>query len=528
MGVASSVPKPTTLGRYRLVRRIARGGMGEVYLAWMNATGGVRRPVAVKVLSEARPNQQTALFAEARLAALIAHPNVVQLFDAGADGELAWFAMEYVPGLPLSDVLEFGNERVPPWIWARIIADACGALHAVHEARDGNWAPLNVVHRDVTPQNLLLSWDGIVKLVDFGIARSALLGSQTTTGVVKGKVGYMSPEQAGGATLDRRSDVFALGVILWEALAGRRLFHRGTEAETIATIVRCDVPPLGDVVQAVPGALAAVAARALLPSAGARFATAQEMKRALEVALNASGFVVGTNEVAHVLAAVAPERQRAQERWLAEESETDTTSAASLAARELTRRLAGASQDSGARPFPRTHFGAGVALGTGISAAVFAMLRDPPAQPTLTPAAAISQPSHSADAWGIGQTVSSPVLEAGNSLPTPAPGPIASVAKVRTQSSKPPVPPMSARPQAGSTAPGTLRVAPGTLHVAAKPTWATVHLDGQPIGSTPLVVPDVAPGPHVLQLSAEGHGPTRERAIVVRAGATERIEVSLE
>jgi serine/threonine-protein kinase len=527
-GGASPVLSPRTLGRYRLIRRIARGGMGEVYLALMEAEGGVRKPVAVKVLLEGKPNRQAAFFAEARLAALIAHPNVAQLFDAGVDGELSWFVMEYVPGLPLSELLEFGRERVPPWIWARIVADACGALHAVHEARDANRAPLNVVHRDVTPQNVLLSWDGFVKLVDFGIARSALLGSQTTTGVVKGKVGYMSPEQAGGAPLDRRSDVFALGVVLWEALAGRRLFQCGTEAETIANIVRCDVPPLRAVAPDVPEVLADVVARALLPNAGARFSTAFEMKRALEIALSSSGFVVGTNEVAHLLATVASDRQREHERWLDAEPDTGAPQAPTLAAHELTRRLVGTSKDRRARPLLTLRFLAGAGLGAGVVAAAFALTR--PSSPTAANSArATNTPREAAAAWraASGATQAIAELDAGEerartAMVAPSP-PLPVNATGGGQG--PAAPAKTARPDAASAASEPER---GTLQIAAKPTWASVRLDGRSVGSTPLVVPDVPSGPHVLEVSAEGQGAVQQRSVVVRPGAVERVEISLE
>jgi serine/threonine-protein kinase len=309
----------SSIGRYRLIRAIARGGMGEVHLGVLEAPGGVRRLAAVKVVLESKQRElRTALFAEARLAALIAHPNVVQLLDAGLDGDRPWFAMEYVPGLSIAEIVESAGDNVPAWIWARIVADACGAVHAVHEARDERGRPLEVVHRDVTPHNLLVNWDGFVKLVDFGIARSSLQSTVTTTGVVRGKLGYMSPEQATGARVDRRTDVFALGVLLWEALAGKRLFKRATESETIAAIVRGDVPALAKLVPSLPGSVVAAVERALCTEPSGRFATALEMQRALEQAFAESSVVVGANEVAHVLSTLVPERVREHERWFGE------------------------------------------------------------------------------------------------------------------------------------------------------------------------------------------------------------------
>src|SRR6185295_345136 len=263
------------------------------------------------------PGHHEALLAEARLGALLCHPNVAQVLDAGVDDGLSWFAMEFVPGLPFNELLEAGAGQFPPWIASRIVADACAAVHALHEATDEEGRALNIVHRDVTPHNVMVSWDGNVKLVDLGVAHSALRGSITKSGVVKGKLGYMSPEQASGATVDRRCDVFALGVQLWEALAGRRLFKQHNDSETLASIVRGDIPPLRDMA-GVPPALADVAAGALAIDPAARISTALDLQRALEAALGAAGVVIGAGDVARFLAHVAPERVREHVLWLRE------------------------------------------------------------------------------------------------------------------------------------------------------------------------------------------------------------------
>src|SRR5882724_11233120 len=260
---------PRRIGRYRLIQRIGRGGMGEVYMAQLEATAGIRRLVALKLVLQGADDAKShaALLAEARLSALLSHPNVVQMFDVGVENGTPWFSMEFVPGLAFSEVLDRGTGTIPPWVAARIVADACAGVNAVHQAKDEQGRPLNIVHRDVTPHNVLVSWDGIVKLADFGVARSTLQSTSTLAGVVKGKLGYMSPEQASGALVDRRSDIFALGILLWEALAGRRLFLGATDTETIARILRCAVPPLDDVA-AVPPVLAAIATRALAHDPG--------------------------------------------------------------------------------------------------------------------------------------------------------------------------------------------------------------------------------------------------------------------
>jgi serine/threonine protein kinase len=290
---------PERVGRYRLLRPIGSGGMGEVYLAQFESAVGVRRLAAVKLVRNAlsSPQTQRGLLAEARLAALITHPNIVQVFDADLEDGVPWFAVEFVPGLSLAELMALVDGPLPPWTAARIVADLAAAAHAVHEAVDQQGKALDVVHRDITPHNVLLSWEGVVKLSDFGVARSSLQSSFTRDGVIKGKLGYMSPEQAGGGAIDRRSDIFSLGVVLWELVAGRSLFLGGTNAEVLASTLRCEIPRLVQVQSSLPESLSEIAEAALQREPGARFATAQELERALRVALARSGFVVGAAEL---------------------------------------------------------------------------------------------------------------------------------------------------------------------------------------------------------------------------------------
>ncbi len=297
--------------------------MGEVYLAQFEALPGVRKLAAVKVLPEvgSDPTHHRALLREAQLAALLSHPNVVQMLDAGLEDGTPWLAMEFVGGVSLQELLaacDDRGERLPPWVVARIGADAALGLHAVHEAKDEVGKPLNVVHRDVSPHNVLVTWDGIVKIADFGIARSTLHHTMTVSDAVKGKLAFMAPEQATGGTVERRADVFALGVVLWEALAGRRLFKGASEAETFAAVMRCEVPPLASVVPGVDVGLATAVERALGQEPSARHTTALDFARALEAAMRAASVEVGPNEVAAVMAQLLPLRVREHEGWLRE------------------------------------------------------------------------------------------------------------------------------------------------------------------------------------------------------------------
>src|SRR5260370_6360250 len=222
------------MDRYQLIRHLGRGGMGDVYLARLEAPGSVRRLVAVKFLREVGGREVASVLREARLIAMLSHPNIVHVIDGGVDDGRPWFAMEFVAGLSLADLLEVAGQRLPPWVAARIVADLALGVHALHEAKDESGNRLEIVHRDLSPHNVLVSWEGVVKLLDLGIARSQLQGPTTQTGVVRGKLGYMSPEQASGLAVDQRSDVFVLGVLLWEALAGRRCFQASADNELLA------------------------------------------------------------------------------------------------------------------------------------------------------------------------------------------------------------------------------------------------------------------------------------------------------
>jgi serine/threonine-protein kinase len=500
---------PDHIGRYRLIRRIGRGGSGEVYLARLEAAGGVRRLAAVKILFHAGddPRHHEALLAEARLGALLCHPNIAQVLDAGVDNGLSWFAMEFVAGLSFYELLEAGAGHIPPWIAARLIADACAAVHALHEATDEQGRPLNVVHRDVTPHNLLVSWDGDVKLVDLGVAHSALRASVTRTGVVKGKLGYMSPEQASGAAVDRRCDVFALGVQLWEALAGRRLFKLQNDSETLAAIVRGDIPPLRDV-PGVPAPLADAVAGALALDPASRIPTALEMQRALEVAMSGAGIVIGSGDIARFLAHVAPDRVREHVHWLNGAQATGDGSAADEAASAASGAKAAVATRPG-RPSRRwvvvAMVGALIAA-TGLVTSRLSADRTPPARvEAVAPPLAVAPPVATA-------TIAPPAR-----AEDPPPG-----AVIVPETRKP----VAARVTTRRPARPLLGV--GTLYVSASPTWATITLDGKRAGTTPTVFSDLPAGAHIVVASPLGKGPPVQRKVVVEPGKTARVGFDFE
>jgi eukaryotic-like serine/threonine-protein kinase len=266
---------------------LATGGMAEVYLALSGDLSGFRQLVVVKrILPRLASNGEfiRMFFDEARIAALLDHPNVVRILEVGQDGDEYFLAMEVVQGKPLSAVVrEAARQKQPltqPQL-AFIVAQAAKGLGYAHDLADADGQPLNVVHRDVSPQNILVSYGGTVKVIDFGVARAVGRVTETRPGGIKGKIQYMAPEQAMAGPVDRRSDVFALGVVLWEALCERRLFRRGTELETLRAIVEEPIPPPSMVVP-ISARLERIVMRALEKDPEARFQSAQEMALALE------------------------------------------------------------------------------------------------------------------------------------------------------------------------------------------------------------------------------------------------------
>jgi serine/threonine-protein kinase len=284
-------------GKYQLVKRLARGGMAEVFLARQSGPEGFNRMVAVKRILPHLVDSQDFVrmfLDEARLAAQLSHPNVVHIYDFGKVDEHYFIAMEYVDGVHAGDLIRRAeSERLPDVLVARIGADACAGLHYAHELRESEGRALQVVHRDVSPPNLLASYDGAVKLVDFGIAKAVSSIDETRPGVVKGKFAYMSPEQTIGQKLDGRSDVFSLAVVLWELLVGRVMVPRQDPVEGMRMIRDGRVPPIIDERPDLPPPLGAALDRALQARREDR-CTALELGRALEEFIKQSKEGIGS------------------------------------------------------------------------------------------------------------------------------------------------------------------------------------------------------------------------------------------
>ena len=292
------------LGRYILRYRIAQGGMASVYLARLQSQAGFEKWVAVKTIHPhiaTSPKFVSMFMDEAKLAARLDHPNLCTVFDFGDASGTYFIAMEYLHGESLGVVARRSWSMglpLPLEYAARVVADAARGLHAAHELKLDSGQTAGVVHRDVSPENIFVTYAGISKIVDFGVARSNSQASdRTATGELKGKVAYMSPEQIRESRVDRRTDVWALGVVLWEVTVGRRLFRRQSDAATVLAVMRDTIPLPSRVRADYPELLEAIVMRALERDPARRFQTALEFARALESFLSASGLPAGAGDV---------------------------------------------------------------------------------------------------------------------------------------------------------------------------------------------------------------------------------------
>lgn len=289
-------------GRFEILGRIGRGGMAEILLARERSrAGGVRHLVIKRVLPEVRDfDEMLHMFLdEARVVMGLSHPNLCQIYEVG-EQEGTWFiAMEWVNGITLHQLIRraIDSGDVDYAVIARVISQCAEALHYAHTARDVEGRLMRLVHRDVSPHNVMIAYDGRVKLLDFGIAKSTTTTHKTEAGVVKGKVCYMAPEQWLTQPLDGRTDVFALGACLYEALSGRVLFKRDSQMEVMKAVLSGEVPKLSELLPEVPAALADIAHRALETRPESRFQTALEMSEALERFLAGSTEPVGATQV---------------------------------------------------------------------------------------------------------------------------------------------------------------------------------------------------------------------------------------
>jgi serine/threonine protein kinase len=297
----------TTASQYQLLAKLASGGMAEIFLARGASVVGVERYCVLKRILRERASDAefVQMFVhEARLVAQLQHPNIASVYDIGMLGDSYFFTMEYVHGETIRSLLRRARELHRPLPLAcvlTIIAGAAAGLHHAHERNSSDGRPLGIVHRDVSPSNLMVSYEGNVKVVDFGIAKAENHTVETRSGTVKGKISYLSPEQCRSARVDRRSDVFSLGIVLWEMLTGERLYQRDSEFDTMTAIVHEAARPPSARRSELPSAIDDLVVRMLAKSPEDRFQTAAEVVDAVDAVSMQVGTILSTSAVSRLV-----------------------------------------------------------------------------------------------------------------------------------------------------------------------------------------------------------------------------------
>jgi serine/threonine-protein kinase len=427
---AAAEQRGIVLGRYVLYDEIATGGMAAVHIARLMGPVGFSRTVAIKRLHRHLANDEAFLsmfLDEARLAARIRHPNVVPTLDVVTVEQELFLVMEYVQGESLSKLQRAAkatSERIPLRIASAILVASLHGLHAAHEAKSESGEPLGIVHRDVSPQNILVGADGVVRVLDFGIAKAMGRLHTTRDGEVKGKAGYMAPEQLRGAEVDARTDVYSASVVLWEVLAGQRLFSGDSPEATMNMVLERIAPPPSTLNADVPAALDALVLRGLSRDASKRFANAREMAIALESVVAPAT----PHEIAEWVERTSGEVLRRRARIVAEiesrpslrdESNTPAPSSARTfvpgSSPPTSATLAAPTTSRRSRSGALTYVAFGVAA-VAVAVACWTVVTFRRASlPELAPSAVASSPTGGASASA---TESAAVAEAPTSLPT--------------------------------------------------------------------------------------------------------------
>jgi serine/threonine protein kinase len=341
-------------GKYLLQKKLAEGGMAEIFLARQAGIEGFERQVVVKrLLPEltAESDFVRMFLNEARLAARLNHPNIVQIYELGQEEGAYYLAMEYINGEDLRGLAQQADTlglRPSVGIVCRIISEILAGLHYAHTRTGPEGQPLGLVHRDISPQNILVTYDGGVKIIDFGIAKATQMQSsdQTQAGLLKGKYAYMSPEQTRSGQLDARSDVFSAGILLWELLTWRRLFKRGTDLATLVAVSDEPAPPVSLISPELPKELDPIVLRALAIEPEARYRSALEFQEALE------DYVCAHNLEADTRALRLYMRELFKDRLQQMKEDQEREEAAQNGVPDRPRPVTGPGQNSGRRGLP--------------------------------------------------------------------------------------------------------------------------------------------------------------------------------
>ncbi len=301
------------LGRYELIKRIAVGGMGVIYLAKSRGAAGFEKTVIIKKILEHLAEEQefiTKFLDEGRIVVNLAHGNIVPVFDMGEEDGEYFIAMEYVPGRDLRDVLKRLQREdtiLPAHLAVYIVTEACKGLDYAHRRTDDAGESLNIVHRDVSPSNILISRDGEVKVIDFGIARATSRAAKTVSGRIQGKICYMSPEQAAGKSVDARSDIFSMGVVLYEMLTGRRPFQGESDLQSLDLVRKCEFVTPSELNPEIPAELDAIVDKALSRDLERRYQSIDELHVELLQWLYSGGSAVTSQQLAEFVRELFPE-----------------------------------------------------------------------------------------------------------------------------------------------------------------------------------------------------------------------------
>ncbi|MCB9760526.1 MAG: serine/threonine protein kinase [Alphaproteobacteria bacterium] len=556
-------PAPEPFGRYELVDPIGAGGMAEVFRARLSAAEGVQKHLVIKRILKGLSHDPAFVemfIDEARVAALLQHPNVVQVYDFGQVGEHWYMAMEWVDGLNLHRLMwHVANQRrrLPDEFALYVAHEAAKGLHYAHTAVDPTGVALGVVHRDVCPQNLLVSYRGEVKVADFGIAKSAA-GTFTTQGNrLKGHTSYMSPEQTLGRPVDPRADIFALGVVLHELLTGRRLFKADSAELTLERIRSGEVPRLRDTRPDLSPAVETLVHTALALDPDDRFASARALRDALAAQLPSTpdqlreGFAAWLEEACADL--IAAHRQRLAETSTGGASVTpeDPTVVAPLTPPPPVQPPAPEPASGTLVPTPApTRRPAALALlalaallslglwwasrGTQTVETVAAPASEPvvaevdPIEVTEAPAAEVVVPVPAPVPAPVAVTPEPTPSRPAPVAPEPAPevappAPTPEPAQVVEVTPKPEAAPPEAAPPEPTVDPDT----PGTVTVRVVDGWGQLRVDGKRVrGTTPFESLSLPPGTHILQVETPSTGRVMSREITLNPG--EHLELVFE
>lgn len=552
-----------SLGKYHVFATLGRGGMADVYLAVARGPVGFNKLVVIKRLRPQlaeEPAFRDMFLDEARLAARLSHPNIVNTFEVGEESGAHFIAMEYLEGQALNKVIREAirmNVPISPSIAARILADMLLGLSYAHNVTDYDGSPLGIIHRDVSPHNIFVTYDGSVKVVDFGIAKAASTTTETEVGVLKGKVAYMAPEHATGTRIDARADVFASGIVLWELLTRQRLFPGENAAVTIHRLMSQPIAPPRSHDPRIPRELEQIVMRALEKDPAARYQSAADMRAALEAFIARSGEPVRQEDVGallqHLFASVREDVQNKVRTYMAQFQQVGSKEMRALTAESVQRinhggngpgvgssasllRLGSTAQRVGRMPtFPPPAEGAAdgrkgrglvipVLLAGGFFLTIAVLLVfgwthrtgtvDPSAD--LARASATTMPSASSNAFAAPSQPTSTTSSSSGLASAAAPsGPVVP----RSLPTHAATTATAARVDPSAKATETPVGDPGFLTLDTYP-WTKVSEGSRVLGTTPLVRLQLSAGPHTLTFDNPEQSIHQTSTIVVKSGET--------